>query len=1037
MGGTKAATSMSTAYLQVIESLEGTVKMTGKCALTGELSDIGVPKLGVDRSQGHKPSPDLVPVKQPASVITSFGAAPLVVPKEHIYFVQGELAWARYLDGWTRHIVTSVLKPTCRRPVMHLSHMTIDGPGASPVLTPARVPRGTFGTLAIALPSACARRITITGQDDMAWMPLTDMTMSFAAWYNDCSLAVAPITAPGHRAYLVYNLVTSDGEPHRTGPASTSSAASELAALAAQPHQLDTTYAYRLYTKTTDLRFEALQGRDAAFLDALVAAGSFDVALVRASRQQLTSTEMHTPKCNKARQERFRHYDMAPTAPTQLPKEERTPLGYGELTIKVSDVPRDTYDDNGNARDTDASDAEFCSEDERLDAAVEKKRRRFDLRRDLLDEGQLYYTDNAVDKSFLCKSKTTKRRRRDATEKAGDGDELPMALVYDRRDLPHQSDSDCDDDDDDTIAYDGRAYTDDDEYDDIDDGEQDSDAGVDAAYRKAQARGYKYCVCDEIPTRQPWRRITEALVHPTSSIAMQSTLVGRSVGRWVTRRGLKRLRSSLLVFWPKRHRSRLAGIDVAVAALEKDEPSRLGFATTEDVAASLIDAIGAPEVRFIDAHVDSVGAYLLRHPSATLAGRFLPHSFTMRKRASRRRGLRWLQAAIATYGVAPFRRDIVALCAPEHKGFYYMLSLGMTIQWIRRLFVSSAAYTTQDGFVPLLVQCWETLATQLAAIQSHGAYREADQLNPPMLQAALELEAAATAASTASSFPTTMHTFATTLYKTPEAFLLMVVPAVLNATPMTVAAPFLPRLREVVPTLPKELSAFCEIDHLTVRFHARYSDVLAVYKQVAVLDDFNVVRIMLEALRSGASVAATVVREYENLVSVEELVWTVLEALAACHFLSPPHVGRLLDLTTKIVFASPEALYYVRRVLYPVLRYLETTLTMYKEHRDRLATLIQAALQDASNAPDAHSMVTFNVACHCPECTTLLRHLTDQGPYQTLHTLLSAICAKLRAAVKALPPHQCVVLTLLGSATVRLQIWTKVGPKRSASGTSP
>ncbi|EQC28656.1 hypothetical protein SDRG_13533 [Saprolegnia diclina VS20] len=92
MGGTNAATlaatSMSTAYMDALQSLDGTVQMNGKCALTGELSGIGAPKLG-----------------QPASVVASLGTAPLFVPKEHIYFIQGASVGAlpRRLDAAQHH----------------------------------------------------------------------------------------------------------------------------------------------------------------------------------------------------------------------------------------------------------------------------------------------------------------------------------------------------------------------------------------------------------------------------------------------------------------------------------------------------------------------------------------------------------------------------------------------------------------------------------------------------------------------------------------------------------------------------------------------------------------------------------------------------------------------------------------------------------------------------------------------------------------------------------------------------------------------
>ena len=120
-----------------------------------------------------------------------------------------------------------VLKLACKRITLHLSHVTIDGPGASP----SHVPRGTFGILEIALSStASGASPSRAPTTPLRVCPFADMTMSFAAWYNDCAVTVAPITTPGHRAYLAYSLVSSDGEPHRTSPATMPAAAAELTA---------------------------------------------------------------------------------------------------------------------------------------------------------------------------------------------------------------------------------------------------------------------------------------------------------------------------------------------------------------------------------------------------------------------------------------------------------------------------------------------------------------------------------------------------------------------------------------------------------------------------------------------------------------------------------------------------------------------------------------------------------------------------------------------------------------------------------------
>ncbi|EQC31033.1 hypothetical protein SDRG_11220 [Saprolegnia diclina VS20] len=101
-----------------------------------------------------------------------------------------------------------------------------------------------------------------------------------------------------------------------------------LAAVAAQPKQYDSMYAYCLSTRVPSLRFDDLAPHDAAFVDGLVAAGSFDIALVRAPRAKAPAK--HTTDC-LAWQERnaieAREWAARPVAKA-VPQDVAAPWGY-------------------------------------------------------------------------------------------------------------------------------------------------------------------------------------------------------------------------------------------------------------------------------------------------------------------------------------------------------------------------------------------------------------------------------------------------------------------------------------------------------------------------------------------------------------------------------------------------------------------------------------------------------------------------------------------------------------------------------------
>ncbi|EQC30731.1 hypothetical protein SDRG_11490 [Saprolegnia diclina VS20] len=162
--------------------------------------------------------------------------------------------------------------------VFTLSHLTLDGDDMAPRLSPLDT-RDASWTLVIALDAPHSRKLTVTCKERSSTLELGAdwVRESYAAWYVDCDVELAPISA-GRRAYLVYAVQLVDAPTQRTAPPGPADTASMLSYLAAAPRQFATTYAYRCQDDAAS--FADLNAVHAELVHSFVAAGAFDVALV-------------------------------------------------------------------------------------------------------------------------------------------------------------------------------------------------------------------------------------------------------------------------------------------------------------------------------------------------------------------------------------------------------------------------------------------------------------------------------------------------------------------------------------------------------------------------------------------------------------------------------------------------------------------------------------------------------------------------------------------------------------------------------------
>ncbi|KDO34049.1 hypothetical protein SPRG_01323 [Saprolegnia parasitica CBS 223.65] len=556
------------------------------------------------------------------------------------------------------------------------------------------------------------------------------------------------------------------------------------------------------------------------------------------------------------------------------------------------------------------------------------------------------------------------------------------------------------------------------------------------------------CYCHESPELQTRRRISVVQLHASSAsvpLAVTDALVGRAVGRWITTRSLQQLSSAILVFWPTRHRPRFVGLEPAMRALHAGDA--LGFPCTDDLARGVIDMFGSTDgYKTTEADATAMASYLLQSSSSSsLPGLFLPDAFTLDKRASRRRGLHWLRDVVAKFGWSSISDSVVSLCtltSPDH-GLY---RLAHAMHFARKLLLDTVVPVHETEVVAdLLQRTWRVLSTQLTAVHAIDEYPNAMPIrfHIVLLQDALIMEArAGRLQDIPAGGPMSIVLAWTRMIYVPNHVLSVLLPVLLTVQPPDLVAELVPTVADTIEYLTdKDQSHLADV----FRFHARYRDVVSSYHDVANVIDVNAFAPFLKALRAGMVVASpnrivddvvqrtlrllagTLARTNDavtgRVLTTHKPVIHVPEAIATCHLLSPPAVTRLLDEVTALVTNAPDALYYVRRVLYPMVQYLDSQLPgEYPLPRSAMAAAVRTALvaflqatQTPAPTPQLHSL------CHCRECNEVKLQLEACQPTRDVD-VVRVTCPKLRAAVGALPPHPRVALALLSMSRLSIRI---------------
>ncbi|EQC31034.1 hypothetical protein SDRG_11221 [Saprolegnia diclina VS20] len=276
----------------------------------------------------------------------------------------------------------------------------------------------------------------------------------------------------------------------------------------------------------------------------------------------------------------------------------------------------------------------------------------------------------------------------------------------------------------------------------------------------------------------------------------------------------------------------------------------------------------------------------------------------------------------------------------------------------------------------------------------------------------------------------------------PHYVLSVLLPVVLTVQPPALVADLVPMVADTIEYMTDD-----DQSHLAdvFRFDARYGDIHDAYDNVANVIDTDVFAPFLEALRAGM-VVATPTRIVDDVVqrtlrlvagtvakSTDAITGRVLttyksilrvpEAIAICHLLSPTAVSRLLDEVTALLTNAPDALYYVRRLLYPTVSYLDSQLPgLYSLPRNAMAAAVRTALVAFLQATQTPAPVSrLHTACMCTECKDVEMQLEACQPTRDVD-VVRATCPKLRAAVSALPKHPRVALALLSMSRLTIRI---------------
>ncbi|KDO34050.1 hypothetical protein SPRG_01324 [Saprolegnia parasitica CBS 223.65] len=941
----------------------------------------------------------------------------------------------------------------------HLTHLAIDGVGAPPIFSCTDelfLGPSTMGTLVVALPSPHARTITISAGPEtstMTWTP--GAGLSYAAWYGDCTVDVAPIV-DGRRAYLVYDLSYVLPHTYRTAPAVPASLPATLAALAARPNQVPTTFAYRIQPTTNDdaLDFAHLRDRDAAFVQALVDSGAYDVALVNVRD---------------------------PTPPRTLPDAMLTTIR--DMLLRAG---------SNNDGDDDDDDDDSGSDD-------------FD---DDADDHEAATPAQVDQLAFRAMQELYGRQRpppRDDVEL--DTRNLAALMVRGAPEMPF------DDHDGGNRCNEGRPYgydqadfestasvteyetgseaglddSDDDDDDDSDDSEHEDDADMlgddDSSDDDDDIFGFGRLL---LPRSKRALEISSAIVHAASGdigSALETHLLDRAVGTWVGTRSIYNIVSPVLVFWPKKHRVRLLGYRNAVDTLQRAVTSSsasplLGFDSVHALAAAVMDTVGTALCATTPEDSSALAAFILTSTPA-LRVLYVRHMIDLRDETSRRHGRKWLISVLTTFGwesIGPAVVELVARSSTDWKGTV------LTLRFLDTLLPTTASYAQQPFFGELVIMCWYALLTNVGSFEDVSAHEWQHAISVDsrlsLLCHARSMDARVAALYDASDAPhvtwlgghlpgpvlaniraflAPAHTLLAVVTKFSAAFhgLHVILPALLRLDDGRLEAPWMaPYLALVHAAIESERELPMHGLSSIFALGAKRGILSAVVQKAWSTHRSRTTLPLLRAINDGMVITSPAdVRSIADLVTTTTLalneavadvimfydgmgyddtppVKAVHAALSILAVVSPSHVRPFVDDVIAKVGAKSDPLFFVRDLLYPTIQYLDAKLLTTTNVTVVRAPLVEAvvnALDPFLRATRRSGPTTVALSCRCSQCQRVSSELAKQAPTRSIDQVFRATCDQLRAFVTKWRPHRRISVSFVGARNMRIRMLSEAG----------
>ncbi|KDO17336.1 hypothetical protein SPRG_17215, partial [Saprolegnia parasitica CBS 223.65] len=196
--------------------------------------------------------------------------------------IANKAAWTSLLQTSLLPAVQKTLGVTSIRVGAVYSHLCVDAHGSSASLTPRPNIAYAFGTLLVTLPtSEEGGTMTVARGGHSTTQCPSPLTAQVLATFSDATITSAHITSR-RRVVLVYALVAVDGDFVKVPP-TRDAALAALTAIAERPPLRMQRIGVRI--KTCDrcriASFSDLGPQDVTLVDALLATGRFDVALVQ------------------------------------------------------------------------------------------------------------------------------------------------------------------------------------------------------------------------------------------------------------------------------------------------------------------------------------------------------------------------------------------------------------------------------------------------------------------------------------------------------------------------------------------------------------------------------------------------------------------------------------------------------------------------------------------------------------------------------------------------------------------------------------